>query len=129
MHSSCGLPALLLPPLLLLVAATGPGGALSDDEKRALVELHNLYRSQVSPPASDMLQMVSAACDGRGAGYPWSGTGLLALCSSQGHRDSPLRGFTGTCLGSHLETWASRHSDPSLALPKLQAPHPYPWEG
>ncbi|XP_051710758.1 peptidase inhibitor 16 [Oryctolagus cuniculus] len=57
MHSSCGLPALLLPPLLLLVAATGPGGALSDDEKRALVELHNLYRAQVSPPASDMLQM------------------------------------------------------------------------
>lgn len=55
MHGSCRL-------LLLLLAATvGPAGALSDDEKRAMVELHNLYRAQVSPPAADMLQMVSAA--------------------------------------------------------------------
>ncbi|XP_040500601.1 peptidase inhibitor 16 isoform X1 [Ursus maritimus] len=51
MHGSCSL-------LLLLLAATvGPAGALSDDEKRAMVELHNLYRAQVSPPAADMLQM------------------------------------------------------------------------
>ncbi|KAL2791747.1 peptidase inhibitor 16 precursor [Daubentonia madagascariensis] len=58
MHSSCSFLVLLLLPLLLLVATTGPAGALKDDEKHVMVELHNLYRSQVSPPASDMLQMV-----------------------------------------------------------------------
>uniref|UniRef100_A0A8C7B4E2 Peptidase inhibitor 16 n=1 Tax=Neovison vison TaxID=452646 RepID=A0A8C7B4E2_NEOVI len=53
MHISCS-PLLLL---LLLAATVSPNGALSDDEKRALVELHNLYRAQVSPPAADMLHM------------------------------------------------------------------------
>ncbi|XP_005603914.1 peptidase inhibitor 16 [Equus przewalskii] len=57
MHSSHSLLALLLPLLLLLVAITGPAGALSDDEKHVMVKLHNLYRAQVSPPAADMLQM------------------------------------------------------------------------
>nr|XP_019594205.1 PREDICTED: peptidase inhibitor 16 [Rhinolophus sinicus] len=57
MHSSRSLLALLLPPLLLLVAIAGPAGALSDDEKRVMVELHNLYRAHVSPPAASMLQM------------------------------------------------------------------------
>nr|XP_025718080.1 peptidase inhibitor 16 [Callorhinus ursinus] len=52
MHSPCN------PLFLLLLAATGsPAGALTDDEKRAMVELHNLYRAQVAPPAADMLQM------------------------------------------------------------------------
>lgn len=60
MHSSCHLPAFLL-PLLLLAAPTSPAAALSDDEKRAMVELHNLYRAQASPPAANMLQMVSVA--------------------------------------------------------------------
>nr|XP_025846627.1 peptidase inhibitor 16 [Vulpes vulpes] len=54
MHSSCDLLLLLL---LLLAATVGPAGALTEDEKRAMVELHNLYRSQASPPAADMLQM------------------------------------------------------------------------
>lgn len=63
MHSSHSLLALLLPLLLLLVAITGPAGALSDDEKHVMVKLHNLYRAQVSPPAADMLQMVSVARD------------------------------------------------------------------
>ncbi|XP_036095404.1 peptidase inhibitor 16 isoform X1 [Rousettus aegyptiacus] len=57
MHSSRSLLALLLLPLLLLAATTGLAGALSDDEKRVMVELHNLYRAQVSPPAANMLQM------------------------------------------------------------------------
>ncbi|KAK2491034.1 hypothetical protein MC885_008729 [Smutsia gigantea] len=56
MRSACHPPAFLL-PLLLLAAPTGPAGALSDDEKRAMVELHNLYRAQASPPAANMLQM------------------------------------------------------------------------
>ncbi|XP_047652529.1 peptidase inhibitor 16 isoform X1 [Phacochoerus africanus] len=57
MLGSCSLQALLLPPLLLLAAATGPAGALSDNEKHVMVELHNFYRAQVTPPAANMLQM------------------------------------------------------------------------
>lgn len=56
MHSSCSLWATVLSPLLLLLTA-GPTSALTEDEKQTMVELHNLYRAQVSPPASDMLQM------------------------------------------------------------------------
>lgn len=59
MHSSRGLLVPLLPLLLLLVAAAGPARALSDDERRVMVEQHNLYRAQVSPSAANMLQMVS----------------------------------------------------------------------
>ncbi|XP_036919179.1 peptidase inhibitor 16 isoform X2 [Sturnira hondurensis] len=57
MHSTHSLLALLLPPLLLLVATTGPTGALDDEERLAMVKLHNLYRAQVSPSAANMLQM------------------------------------------------------------------------
>ncbi|XP_037592171.1 peptidase inhibitor 16 isoform X3 [Cebus imitator] len=57
MHSSCSFLMLLLPPLLLLVATVGPAGGLTDEEKHLMVELHNLYRAQTSPPASDMLHM------------------------------------------------------------------------
>lgn len=59
MHSSCGLWATLFP--LLLLTAPGPTSALTEGEKQTVVELHNFYRAQVSPPASDMLQMVSVA--------------------------------------------------------------------
>lgn len=73
MHSSCSLWATALSPLLLLLTAAGPTSALMEDEKQTMVELHNFYRAQVSPPASDMLQMVSvtegpASWDWRGAG-------------------------------------------------------------
>ncbi|XP_013206605.1 peptidase inhibitor 16 [Microtus ochrogaster] len=57
MHSSCSLWATALSPLLLLLTAAGPTSALTEDEKETMVELHNFYRAQVSPPASDMLQM------------------------------------------------------------------------
>ncbi|XP_024413763.2 peptidase inhibitor 16 isoform X2 [Desmodus rotundus] len=57
MHSTHGLLALLLPPLLLLVATTGPARALDDEERHVMVKLHNLYRAQVSPSAANMLQM------------------------------------------------------------------------
>ncbi|XP_028623789.1 peptidase inhibitor 16 isoform X1 [Grammomys surdaster] len=62
MHSSSS-PWVMLPPqrllllLLLLLTAAGPTSALTEDEKETMVELHNYYRAQVSPPASDMLQM------------------------------------------------------------------------
>lgn len=74
MHSSRSLLA-LLPPLLLLGATPGPAGALSDEERLTMVDLHNLYRAQASPPAANMLQMVSVV---RGAHLPglkgcWAG--------------------------------------------------------
>ncbi|GAB1300815.1 Peptidase inhibitor 16 [Apodemus speciosus] len=56
MHSSCG-PWVTPPLLLLLLTATGPTAALTEAEKQSMVELHNYYRAQVSPPASDMLRM------------------------------------------------------------------------
>lgn len=64
MHSSCS-SWVMLPPqpllllLLLLLTAAGPTSALTEDEKQDMVGLHNYYRARVSPPASDMLQMVS----------------------------------------------------------------------
>lgn len=57
MHSSCSLRVMLLP--LLLLTATGLTTALTEDEKQTMVGLHNYYRGQVYPPASDMLQLVS----------------------------------------------------------------------
>ncbi|XP_054424704.1 peptidase inhibitor 16 isoform X2 [Pteronotus mesoamericanus] len=57
MHSTRCLLELLLPPLLLLVATTGLARALDDDERHAMVKLHNFYRAQVSPSAANMLQM------------------------------------------------------------------------
>ncbi|XP_051009362.1 peptidase inhibitor 16 [Acomys russatus] len=56
MHSSHGL-WVMLPPLLQLLTATGPTTALTEDQKQNMVKLHNSYRAQVSPPASDMLQL------------------------------------------------------------------------
>ncbi|XP_074833818.1 peptidase inhibitor 16 [Carettochelys insculpta] len=44
-------------PLLLLLTAVELSWSLKEDDKRLIVELHNNYRSQVSPPAADMLKM------------------------------------------------------------------------
>ncbi|XP_016041372.1 peptidase inhibitor 16 isoform X2 [Erinaceus europaeus] len=57
MYSSRSLQTPLVALLLLLLVPTGPAGALSDDEKRVMVELHNHYRAQANPPAANMLQM------------------------------------------------------------------------
>lgn len=50
---------LLLPLLLLLLSAMKLSWSFTDDEKKLIVDLHNLYRAKVSPPAADMLKMVS----------------------------------------------------------------------
>lgn len=76
MQSSGSLLAYLLLPLLLLGAAPGPAGALSEVEKHVMVELHNLYRAQVSPPATSMLRMVSAAQTPANPFLPTSGSSL-----------------------------------------------------
>ncbi|XP_029428382.1 peptidase inhibitor 16 isoform X2 [Rhinatrema bivittatum] len=48
----------LLALLLLVVpAAPEPGRALSEEDKRSLLAMHNAHRAQVAPPAADMLKM------------------------------------------------------------------------
>ncbi|XP_030077221.1 peptidase inhibitor 16 isoform X2 [Microcaecilia unicolor] len=42
---------------LLLFLAIGSSQALSEEEKKTLLQLHNDYRSKVTPPAADMLKM------------------------------------------------------------------------
>ncbi|NWS74422.1 PI16 inhibitor, partial [Crotophaga sulcirostris] len=46
-----------LPPALLLLTALELSWSLSDEEKKIILDGHNKYRSQVSPPAMDMLKM------------------------------------------------------------------------
>uniref|UniRef100_A0A8V1AB92 Peptidase inhibitor 16 n=3 Tax=Gallus gallus TaxID=9031 RepID=A0A8V1AB92_CHICK len=46
-----------LSPLFLLLTALELSWSLTDEEKRIILDEHNKYRSQVSPPAMDMLKM------------------------------------------------------------------------
>ncbi|KAF1408639.1 Peptidase inhibitor 16, partial [Spheniscus humboldti] len=46
-----------LPPVFLLLTALELSWSLSDEEKKIILDGHNKYRSQVSPPAMDMLKM------------------------------------------------------------------------
>ncbi|XP_069731853.1 peptidase inhibitor 16 isoform X2 [Phaenicophaeus curvirostris] len=46
-----------LPPALLLLTALELSWSLSDEEKMIILDGHNKYRAQVSPPAMDMLKM------------------------------------------------------------------------
>lgn len=48
-----------LPPVFLLLTALELSWSLTDEEKKIILDEHNKYRSQVSPPAMDMLKMVS----------------------------------------------------------------------
>lgn len=57
---------LLLPLLLLLLSAMELSWSFTDDEKKLIVNLHNQYRSEVSPPAADMLKIVSELWGARG---------------------------------------------------------------
>ncbi|NXP49897.1 PI16 inhibitor, partial [Heliornis fulica] len=46
-----------LPPVCLLLTVLEVSWCLSDEEKKIILDGHNKYRSQVSPPAVDMLKM------------------------------------------------------------------------
>uniref|UniRef100_A0A8D0KN54 Peptidase inhibitor 16 n=1 Tax=Salvator merianae TaxID=96440 RepID=A0A8D0KN54_SALMN len=54
---SSGLEIHLLPLLLLLLTAMELSWSFTDEEKKLIVDLHNQYRSKVSPPAANMLKM------------------------------------------------------------------------
>ncbi|NWS31693.1 PI16 inhibitor, partial [Polioptila caerulea] len=46
-----------LPPLLLVLSVLELSWSLSDEEKKIILDEHNKYRSQVSPPARAMMKM------------------------------------------------------------------------
>lgn len=48
-----------LPPVLLVLSVLELSWCLSDEEKKIILDEHNKYRSQVSPPAKAMMKMVS----------------------------------------------------------------------
>ncbi|NWS50481.1 PI16 inhibitor, partial [Probosciger aterrimus] len=57
-----------LPPVVLLLTvlelSSDAGASLSNEEKKIILDGHNKYRSQVSPPAMDMLKMWQEEEDG-----------------------------------------------------------------
>ncbi|NXP65293.1 PI16 inhibitor, partial [Chloropsis cyanopogon] len=46
-----------LPPVLLVLSVLELSWSLSDEEKKIILDEHNKYRSQVSPPAQAMMKM------------------------------------------------------------------------
>lgn len=76
-EAACTMLSSALPPLLLLLTVLELSWSLSDEEKKIILDGHNKYRSQVSPPAMDMLKMVS------GLNYRGLGGGLCS--ASPGH--------------------------------------------
>ncbi|NWT29711.1 PI16 inhibitor, partial [Cardinalis cardinalis] len=46
-----------LPPVLLVLSVLELSWCLSDEEKKIILDEHNIYRSQVSPPAQAMMKM------------------------------------------------------------------------
>ncbi|NXY56805.1 PI16 inhibitor, partial [Callaeas wilsoni] len=46
-----------LPPILLVLSVLELSWSLSDEEKKIILDEHNKYRSQVSPPARAMMKM------------------------------------------------------------------------
>nr|XP_056701369.1 peptidase inhibitor 16 [Euleptes europaea] len=55
LSSGLRIPLLLL--LLLLLTAMELSWSFTEEDKKLIVDLHNQYRSKVSPPAADMLKM------------------------------------------------------------------------
>ncbi|XP_039941623.1 peptidase inhibitor 16 [Hirundo rustica] len=47
-----------LPPVLLMLSVLELSWSLSDEEKKIILDEHNKYRSQVSPPAKAMMKMI-----------------------------------------------------------------------
>ncbi|XP_077190463.1 peptidase inhibitor 16 [Paroedura picta] len=57
LSSGLRIPLLLLLLLLLLLTSMELSWSLTEKEKKLIVDLHNQYRSKVSPPAADMQKM------------------------------------------------------------------------
>ncbi|KAK1338471.1 hypothetical protein QTO34_001587, partial [Cnephaeus nilssonii] len=92
-------PGASAPATALLGAAPGPARALSDEERRVMVELHNLYRAQASPAAANMLRMSHPA---RRGGPP----------VSRGPREPPAFCFSGSWAPSPRSPAPSASAEP-----------------
>lgn len=56
-EAACTMLSSGLPPILLVLSVLELSWCLSDEEKKIILDEHNKYRSQVSPPAKAMMKM------------------------------------------------------------------------
>ncbi|XP_023797839.1 peptidase inhibitor 16-like isoform X4 [Cyanistes caeruleus] len=56
-EAACTMLSSGLPPVLLVLSVLELSWSLSDEEKKIILDEHNRYRSQVSPPAKAMMKM------------------------------------------------------------------------
>uniref|UniRef100_A0A8C3RY70 Peptidase inhibitor 16 n=1 Tax=Chelydra serpentina TaxID=8475 RepID=A0A8C3RY70_CHESE len=107
-----------LPPLLLLLTAVELSWSLTDDDKRLIVEMHNQYRSQVSPPAADMLKM-SWAPDLEAFAKAYAAKCIWGHNKERGRRGENLFAITDEMdVEVALEQWYNEHEHYNLTTSK-----------
>ncbi|TFJ99843.1 Protein CNPPD1 [Platysternon megacephalum] len=107
-----------LPPLLLLLTAVELSWSLTDDDKRLIVEMHNHYRSQVSPPAADMLKM-SWAPDLEAFAKAYAAKCIWGHNKERGRRGENLFAITDEMdVEVALEQWYNEHEHYNLTTSK-----------
>ncbi|XP_038235573.1 peptidase inhibitor 16 [Dermochelys coriacea] len=107
-----------LHPLLLLLTAVELSSSLTDDDKKLIVEMHNQYRSQVSPPAADMLKM-SWAPDLEAFAKAYALKCIWGHNKERGRRGENLFAITDEMdVEVALEQWYSEHEHYNLTTSK-----------
>ncbi|CAM4685304.1 peptidase inhibitor 16 isoform X1 [Caretta caretta] len=107
-----------LPPLLLLLTAAELSSSLTDDDKRLIVEMHNQFRSQVSPPAADMLKM-SWAPDLEAFAKAYAAKCIWGHNKERGRRGENLFAITDEMdVEMALEQWYNEHEHYNLTTSK-----------
>uniref|UniRef100_A0A8C0GLD5 Peptidase inhibitor 16 n=1 Tax=Chelonoidis abingdonii TaxID=106734 RepID=A0A8C0GLD5_CHEAB len=107
-----------LPPLLLLLTAVELSWSLTDDDKRLIVEMHNHYRSQVSPHAADMLK-ISWAPDLEAFAKAYAAKCIWGHNKERGRRGENLFAITDEMdVEVALEQWYNEHEHYNLTTSK-----------
>ncbi|CAM4613884.1 unnamed protein product [Lepidochelys kempii] len=107
-----------LPPLLLLLTAAELSSSFTDDDKRLIVEMHNQFRSQVSPPAADMLKM-SWAPDLEAFAKAYAAKCIWGHNKERGRRGENLFAITDEMdVEMALEQWYNEHEHYNLTTSK-----------
>ncbi|XP_037741239.1 peptidase inhibitor 16 isoform X1 [Chelonia mydas] len=107
-----------LPPLLLLLTAAELSSSLTDDDKRLIVEMHNQFRSQVSPRAADMLKM-SWAPDLEAFAKAYAAKCIWGHNKERGRRGENLFAITDEMdVEVALEQWYTEHEHYNLTTSK-----------
>uniref|UniRef100_A0A8C8S0R0 Peptidase inhibitor 16 n=1 Tax=Pelusios castaneus TaxID=367368 RepID=A0A8C8S0R0_9SAUR len=105
-------------PLLLLLTAVELTWSIKDDDKRLIVELHNHYRSQVSPSASDMLKM-SWAPDLEAFAKSYAEKCIWGHNKERGRRGENLFAITDEMdVEVAMEQWYHEHAHYNLTTSK-----------